>query len=240
MTVKVGAVSADAIAQISDTVFWCGSTPQGGLSIFQYDGNLNRISTPEVDAIMILAGASNISLTTIRFYGRSSVIVIASTTTLVYCVEEKMWHEWSSTVPLWYKCAGVSVGGTMVNYTVTNLSTGGKVYIQNHATLVFTDDSVAYTATMQMPPMDLGTNRYKFWDEIDIIGDQETTSSNLTISYSDDDYQTYTALGTVDLSGSLKRLTRGGMSKRRAWKLTHSAETPMRLEALEGRVRIGR
>lgn len=240
MTVKVGAVSADAIAQISDTVFWCGSTPQGGLSIFQYDGALNRVSTPEIDGIMILAGASNISLTTIRFYGRSFVLVKASSTTLVYCVEEKMWHEWNSTTPLWYKCAGVSVGGTMVNYSVTNVSTGGKVYIQNHATLVFTDDSVAYTARAQLPLEDLGTNHIKVWSQVDIIADQETSASTLTISYSDDDYQNYTVAGTVDLSTSLRRLTRLGASRRRSWVLTHAAATPMRIEAIEGRARIGR
>jgi len=240
MTVKVGAVSADAIAQISDTVFWCGSTPQGGLSIFQYDGTLNRVSTPEIDGIMILAGASNISLTTIRFYGRSFVLVKASTTTLVYCIEEKMWHEWNSTTPLWYKCAGVSIGGTMVNYAVTNVSTNGKVYIQNHATLVFTDDTVAYTARVQLPPEDLGTYRKKQWDEITIVGDQEVSSSTLTIAYSDDDFQSYTTAGTVDLADALRRLTRLGASRRRGWVMTHAAATPMRLEFLEGRARVGK
>jgi len=81
MTVKVGAISADAIAQIADTTFWAGSTPQGGISVFQYDGGLSRISTPEIDTNLILAGASNISLTTLRIYGRSMVLVNAGAST---------------------------------------------------------------------------------------------------------------------------------------------------------------
>lgn len=239
MTIKVGAVSADAIGEISDTKFWVGSTPQGGMSVFQYDGSISRISTPEVDAILILAGASNISVTTIRFYGLSFVLVKAGPTTVCYCIEEKFWFEWNSTTPLWYKCAAVSMGGTMVNYAVSNASTSGKVYLQNHASLVFTDDGTTYTARGQLAPWDAGTERTKTCSDLEIIGDRETSSSPLTIAYSDDDYQTYTVHGTVDLSDARPRTTRLGQFRRRAWALSHSANTPMRIEALAGNVEIG-
>jgi hypothetical protein len=239
MTIKVGAVSADAIAEISDTKFWAGSTPQGGISIFQYDGSLSRISTPEVDAILILAGAANITLTTIRFYGRSFVLVRAGPTTFAYCIEEKMWHEWNSTTPLWYKCVGISLGGTMVNYAVSNVSTGGKVYVMNHATLVFTDDSTTYTARVQTSKEDQGTNNRKFYSYLDILGDVEDDPSTLTVSVSDDDFQSYVVLGTVDLSSQQRRLTRLGSARRRSWVFTHSAATPMRLERGEGELEIG-
>jgi hypothetical protein len=233
-TVKVGCISADAIGQISDNVFWAGSTPQGGLSVFQFDGTIGRISTPEIDAQLILAGAANITITTIRFYGRSFVLVNCSTVqTFAYCVEEKMWHEWSSITPLWYKCAASSLGGTMVNYAVSNVSTSGKVYLMNHASLVFTDDGTTYTARVQLPKLDLGTNRTKFWGNLELIADIETGSSPITLFYTDDDYQTYTTWGTLDLSQSRNIATRTGSSRRRGWGLSHAANTPMRLECLE-------
>jgi hypothetical protein len=238
-TVKVGAVSADAIAQISDTFWWCGSTPQGGLSIFQYDGTLSRVSEPAVDAILILAGASNISMTTIRHYGYSFVLVRAGPTTFAYCVEEKFWFEWNSTTPLWYKVVGISQGGTMVNYAISNVSTSGKVYAQNHASLTFEDAGVAYTARIQTAREDQGTNRWKFYSFLDIIGDVETSASPLTVSVSDDDYQTYDVLGTVDLSDQHRRLTILGSARSRAWVFTHAANTPMRLERAEGELEVG-
>ncbi len=239
MTQKVGAVSADSIATLSDNVFWCGSTPQGGLSIFQFTGTLSRISTPEIDAILILAGASNISLTTIRFYGRSFVLVRASATTFAYCIEEKFWYEWNSTTPLWYKVAGVSQGGTMVNYAISNVSTDGKVYVMNHASLVFTDDTNTYTARIQTPADDMGTIRTKYYSYMDIVGDVEDSASPLTISVSDDDFQNYIVLGTVDLSKQIRRISRLGSARRRSWVFTHSAATPMRLEKAEGLVTMG-
>jgi hypothetical protein len=240
MTQKVGAVSADAIARIADTIFWCGTTPEGGMSIFQWDGNLARISQPEIEAIMILAGASNISLTTIRFYGRSFVLVKAGPTTLAYCVEEKMWHEWNSTTPLWYKCASVMIGGTQVNYAVSNVSTSGKVYLMNHASLQFTDDGTTYTARIQSDQRDEGTDNTKFYHDQSIVADVESSTSNLTVAYSDDDYASYTTAGTLDLSASRPlKLTGLGSSKRRAWVYTHSANTPMRLHRAEGNLTVG-
>jgi len=238
-TVKVGAVSADAIAQISDTIFWAGSTPQGGLSIFTYDNVVQRISTPEIDAELILAGATNVTLTTIRFYGRSFVLVLAGPTTFAYCIEEKMWHEWNSTTPLWYKCAGLSLSGTMVNYAVSNVDTSGKVFLMNHASLVFTDNTAAYTARVQLPVMDLGTIRKKFWAQAEIIGDIEVSTSTITLAYSDDDFATYQTWGTLDLVNERRQAARLGSSRRRGWVLTHAAATPMRLEALEITAEIG-
>lgn len=238
---KVGAVSADAIAQISDTIFWAGSTPQGGLTVFMYDGTISRISTSEQDSVMLLAGASNISLTTYRIYGLSFVQVkCGATKTLCYCVEEKFWFEISTTTPLVYKSAGISMGSTMVNYAVSNVSTSGKVYLQNQALLVFTDDGTTYTARIQTANQDEGTDRKKFYHELNIVADVEGSSSDLAVAYSDDDFATWTTWGTVDLSGARPlRLTRGGASRQRAWAFIHSANTPMRLHRAEGTLEIG-
>ncbi len=239
MTMKVGAVNADSITRIGDTVFWAGSTPQGGMSIFQFDGNVSRVSTPDIDNILILAGATNLSMTACRFYGRSFIVVNAGTTALVYCVEERMWSQWSSTTPLWYKFAGVSSGTSLVTYSVSNLSTSGKVYIMNPSFPVFMDDGVTYTARAQMALMDLGTMNRKQWQKLSIVADVEASTSELSIIYSDDDYGTYTTFGTVDLSTLNPFVTRLGASRRRAWVFTHSANTPMRIEAVEGRANIG-
>ena len=240
MTQKVGAISADAIARIADTIWWCGTTPEGGMSIFQWDGTLSRVSSPEVEAIMILAGASNISMTTIRHFGRSFVLVKAGPTTSVYCIEEKFWFEYNSTTPLWYKCASVMLGGTQVNYAVSNVSTSGKVYLQNHASLVFEDDGVAYTARIQTAPQNEGTDNRKFYHDLSIEADVESTASGLTIAVSDDDYASYQTLGTVDLSATRPlKITRLGSARQRAWALTHSANTPMRLRRAAGNLTMG-
>ena len=240
MTVKVGAVSANAITQIADSIFWCGSTPQGGLSIFTYDGSISRVSTPEIDGLLILAGASNISLTTIRFYGRSFVLINVITMTYAYCIEESNWFQMQSSVNLWHKCVGVSIGGTMINYSISNTETAGKIYSMNPVSFVYGDDSVPYTSTAQLPPFDHGTSVRKFYSEIELICDRELSSSPISILYSDDDYQSFTIGGELDLSDARPRALRLGSGRKRIWAISHSAQTPFRIEYLQGTVRVGR
>ena len=228
-TIKVGAISADAIAQISDTIFFAGAAPEGGISLFKYDGEVSRISTPEIDAILLIAGASGITLSTERYYGRSLVNVVAGSTTYVYCVEEKDWHEKSSTTILWHKTVAISVGATLQSYAISTTGTGGKVYVINPAAFVFTDDSVVYTARIQ-PPKDSGDGKRTFYNEFEIIGDRETSASTITLLSTDDDYQTYMTHGTMDLSTARPRMTRLGSGYARGWALSHSAATPFRLE----------
>jgi hypothetical protein len=233
-TLRQGCVSGDAITTIGNTTFWAGSSPQGGLRVSSFgDGGYKRVSTPAIEGILILAGAANISLTSIELNGRSFVVVNASSVTFVYGVDEDAWHEWNSTTRLWYKCAGVSSGSNQVFYSVSNTSTSGKVYTINPSDLTYQDDGMAYTARIQTSKM--GDSRHRtFWHSIELVGDQETSSSTTTIQYTDDDYQTYNTLGTVDLMDERPRITRCGAAVRRAWVITNAANTPMRLEAMAG------
>jgi hypothetical protein len=93
---------------------------------------------------------------------------------------------------------------------------------------------------VQMSLMDFKTMRMKIYHDVELVADTESTTSTLTVSYTDDDYQTFTTLGTVDLSQERKRIPRAGAARRRGWVFTHAAATPMRLHALEGNVTMGR
>ena len=62
----------------------------------------------------------------------------------------------------------------------------------------------------------------------------------VTLSYTDDDYKTYTTVSpNGDLSVERVRWRRLGLSRRRGWVLTHAAATPMGLYQAEGRATIG-
>lgn len=240
MTIKIGAVSADAITMAGDNIFWCGSSAQGGIGVYQYGASAQKVSTPEIDSILLLAGAGNITLASDVWYGRQVVILSAGSVSFGYCVTEKAWFEISSTVNLWYKSAGVSAGSAQVSYWISKSSTSGKVFVINPASLTFQDNGVAFTATVQTSLMGDGTRR-TFWEEVEIIGDQQESASPTTISYNDNDYDTNSnvVLGTVDLADARPRLTRCGSAYRRAWILANSANTPMRIEAIAGHSSLG-
>lgn len=234
LTQLIGCVHADAITRIGDTVYWAGASRQGNISLYAYNGSeVKVVSKPEIDAQFVLAGPSNINLTAMGFYGRHFVVALCSNSTFVYCVEENNWHEWSTSVPLWLKADGVTAGTTMVNYTVTNKNTDGKVYVFSPANQDYRDNSVAYTAILHTEKYDLGTSRSKSFRRVDILADQETSASDLTITWTDDDYMNYSTARTVDLSASRPNLTRCGFARRRSFAFAHSANTPMRLQGMD-------
>lgn len=235
MTIKVGCVNSASITTMSNDVYWAGSSPEGGVSVYAYTGQgLKKISFPEIDRILVIAGASNISMSSIKIYGRSFILVRALTATYVYCIEENAWHQWQSSAVLWSRTAAVSAGDTQVTYAISTSSTSGKVYTISPASFTFEDDGVAYAAIAQSALIGPGNKRV-FWDELEVLCDRETSASPLTIAYTDDDYQNTTVAGEVDLSDARPRLNRLGASYRRAWILSHSANTPFRIEALIGR-----
>jgi hypothetical protein len=233
LTQKIGCVHADAITSIRDAVYWAGSTVQGNIGIYSLDGQVKKISPPEIDQQLVLAGPSNITMTSAGAHGRHLVIVRASNTTFVYCVEENNWHEWNSSTPLWAKSSGVSNGTTMVTYFVSDISTSGKVYVFNPASMTFQDDGVSFTASVQTPRVDHGSRKNKFTSRLDIVADIENATSTLGIAYSDDDYVTTSTVRNVDLSTTRPGITRCGRYRRRSYILTHSSNTPMGLEAVE-------
>jgi len=237
MTLRVGCVSADAITGISGTVFWAGSSAQGGIGIYAGVQGAH-VSTPEIDAILIIAGAGGITLSATKFYGRSFVIVTASTLTFVYCVEEKAWHEWSSVTPLWYKCAGLSSGTSQVTYSVSNISTSGKVFTINPASHTYQDNGVAFTAMVQTSS--IGDNSAKtFWHSMQIDGDVEDSTSQVTVQCYDDDFKTATLLGVVDMSQTTPTLTRLGAAYRRSYVFSNPSNTPWRVSGISGRLSKG-
>jgi hypothetical protein len=230
---NIGCIGNDAVTVVRDTVYWIGTTKGANLALYSFDnGAVQKLSTSEQEAAFAIAGVSAISITKVGFYGRHFIIVCASSSTFAYCVEENNWHEWNG-VQLWFKSDGVASSSSVLNYSISRNSTSGKVYVLNPASVVYQDDGVSYTALVQTPIWDNGTKRRKFVADVTVIGDQEEASATLYVSYSDDDYQTFSMPRSVDMSAERPFVSRLGSPRKRAYRLSDSANAAMRLEAIE-------
>jgi hypothetical protein len=239
MAQRVGAVHADAMVNISDSLFFTGSTSQGGLTVYMWDGAISRISPPNLDTQLILAGAGNIKMTALRDHGLSFVIVKAGSALYAYCIEEKFWFIWLSSLGF-VRFAALSTGTAQVVYGVSETVASGKTYTINPSARVFADDGMAFSAQIQMKAIDPGDGRHTAYEELQVIGDVETTTSPLQVYWTDDDYNTFSASRALDLSSYAPYTTRcGGTKKPRAFGASHSATTPMRLSKLRIQVNVG-
>jgi hypothetical protein len=234
MSLKIGCISEHAIVDVRDTVYFAGSTKGSHVGIYAYNGGqIQKVSVPEIETQLVIAGASNISMTALGFYGRHHLWINASSATFGYCIEEKQWYEVSGVYRIWYKAAGVAAGSALVNYVISNESTSGKVYVMNPSSIVYQDDGVTYAAMFQTAVVDFGTRLRKRFDRVTYIGDQQATATDLSLAHTDDDYQTISTARSFDLSSSTPFLTRCGTARRRAWVLSHSGNSAMRAEALD-------
>ena len=79
----------------------------------------------------------------------------------------------------------------------------------------------------------------KFMSRLQLIGDLNSSTGTVNVSYSDDDYQNWSTNRTQDLDNHEEWLTRLGVFKRRAFRIQHEQNLPMRLTALEANVEQG-
>lgn len=227
---RIGCISADAICELRDTIYFVGSTKGGNIALYSYNGGqVQKVSTPEQDTAFAIAGPSNINLTMVGEFGRHLILVTANTSTYAFCVEENAWHEWTGTDQYWHKADGSAAGTAIINYCISKTSSSGKVYTIDPAVVVWRDDSQAYTASFQTAPIDMESRLYKFWKWLGIVADKEVSASGLMMSYSDDDYQTQSSAQSVDLSAMYPRFRLSGRSRARSFLFTHDDDTPMRL-----------
>ena len=120
-----------------------------------------------------------------------------------------------------------------MNFSVSTSLASGKVYVINPASSVYTDDGFAYTALIQTAHSDFGDSKRKTFLSATVVGDQEPQFSPLAIDWTDDDYQTFSDPRAVDMRNDIRRTNRLGSSRKRAFRLSHSANTPLRVQALD-------
>ena len=228
-----GCAAGDTVVVMQNMVFFVALTQEGAKSIYQFEGlSPKRISSSAIDRLLegegsaledAYAFAANIN-------GHWAYILQLSNKTLVYDMEGQMWTEWTSyngVSETAFRCCAFSLKdyvGHMLD------SSNGKIYTFDPT--VYQDDGEDILVTMVTDLYDFGNIRRKFLYRIDVIGDRQAASSPVSISWTDDNYVTYTSARSVDLS-SRAYLTRLGQFERRAFKLVHQANTPLRLEALD-------
>lgn len=229
----VPASHGDTIVQNKDTITFLGMSRAGASGVYMLKRfAVAKISTQPIDAQIEVAEPQNCTLTTARFWGKDFVILVAGTVTFIYNMDDEIWSELSGDAVLWNICAGSAIGDGKV-FSVSTSDTGGKIFEINTDTPVYTDNGAAYTATIQTSLIDFGTQKYKRYHAIRLIGDKQTSTATVAISWSDNDYGSFSTARNVDMSSARAYLTQCGIARRRSIKLTNSTNTPLRLEALE-------
>lgn len=229
---QIGMATKNSFARIDDVIIWVSRSPQGLYSVWRIDGlsKLHRISTPMIEKLLNgeESAISSCSATMVKVAGHTLYILNLATTnrTLVFDAELSMWCEWADTANNKFNClSATELNGTLYLQDASN----GRIYTMSPT--VFQDNSINFTCTIQTDKIDFDTLYRKTQPRLELYGD--TTTGSVAVSYSDDDYTTFSTPRNIDMSLSRKVLRRLGSFRRRAYKYTYTDNFALRLEGAE-------
>lgn len=227
-----------------DTLFWVNSElSESGAGIYMLSGGKpQKISSPELDTIMAgTADYRDLSISgSVNLYGSPCIVLHHSDTDIfyVYALDSQTWMTWDVNI-------GHTVTGVMpvMQMTTENFAVIGTEWynVPLVASSTYADSGGSYTMTVQTSRIDHGTAKRKFVPRITLIGDKQA-SGTATLEYNDNDYasSSWVTAGTFDLTKMKPFITRcGSYEGGRAYRLTHSANTAFRAEALDIEYTVG-
>lgn len=241
-TLRIGATRRGvgfypSVRSIMNTIYWLGRNADSGTcGVYRLNGfQAEKVSNTTVDKL-VTKGVIISILGAFTLGGMSHIAFNSlGLTVLCFCVDTSFW---------WYLETDViitALTGNLGTSGITNFvaSSNARVHSFDPNTPVWQDAGGAYTQTVQTDKIDLGTDKRKFFKSLRLIGDTQSATSNVGVSWSDDDYATFSTAVNVDMSVAEKATYRLGMSRRRAFKFTHAANTANRMEAFELDYEVG-
>ena len=98
---------------------------------------------------------------------------------------------------------------------------------------LYRDNGINFTCSIITEANDFGTLNRKTMHRLSIIGDRPSASSNISIQWSDDDYETFSTTRLVDLKQDLSCTRQLGWFRQRIFKFTYTDNYPMRIQDIE-------
>lgn len=234
---QFGCPAPSTVVQTEEDVILVGSTGNGGRTIWKINGfKAKEISIPAVCQALDAEGSNMSSAigTCVRVMGQKLYVLNLATTTWVWSFTTQMWSQWSGSPTGKFLGAYTTATGTSDANPIWLGKTDGYVYtMYDH---VYTDNGLAYTCALVTEKLDFDTINRKTMSRFCLIGDianTGTTSQSFTISWSDDDYRTWTTPRTLNLIGDLPSLRQLGDFRRRAFRIIHQGGQQIRLDEIE-------
>lgn len=121
------------------------------------------------------------------------------------------------------------IGTAIMTYTARL----GSTDITRFSPTIYQDNGTNFEVKFRTKPYDFGTLRLKFGSRLMVSGDQTSSSSLASVSWSDDDYKTTSTPRRVDMQYAYQQLYALGSFRKRSFTLTYTDNFPMRWKTIE-------
>lgn len=239
--IQIGCIASSSIVNEEAFVTFIGASETGGFSVIKLQGlgQPKVISDPVIERILNAEkeAIKNAIGNLLRSNGHFFYVLrlVGSDRTLIYDYDIEMWYEWTGT--------SGTTGWPIVDVLQQNQKplvqheTNGWIYNLDPA--VGQDDLVNFPVTATFSRIDLDTNSRKFVHSAELIGDIQSSSTPVSLSYSDNDYISFSTPRILDMQYPRMLAKNLGNFRRRAWRVSYTGPNPFRLEALQLKFRLG-
>lgn len=233
------------LTQLADKVFFIGQQGNFGPAVYELDGfKLTKVSNSVVERSLQTLQVSSKASTTLNkdghwlsMDGHSFYVIVTPQTTWAYDLDQKFWYEWRG-----------SDGNGLAIEAAWNMYNGGlfmaiagQTVISHMNDTIYQDFGVNYSCIYTTETVDAGTLNQKFCARLTVLGDQQNdaTATNLTVTWSDDDWATTTGTRTINLTDDIPCTRQLGKFRQRSYRLTYADNYPLRLTGLEMDLNVG-
>lgn len=239
---QLGCAANGSIVSDEAQVTWVSKSTTGAYSVYTLDGitGVKEIGYPALNRILFAEGTgiSNVYAKMMRMGGRKFYVLQIPTTakrTFLYDYDTTLWVEWTNAAgtDIWPMFDSTQHANTLVIQHPTD------GYLSTVSPAVYQDNAVSFTVLARFARFDLDTVARKFVKSVNLIGDVQTSTCNVSLQYSDDDYVTLSTARTLDMSLVRAFCSTLGNFRRRSWQVSYAGNLPLRLEALEMKIRMG-
>lgn len=235
-----GAGNRTYSVQIGNRLYFLGGNVRGSIQdqgLYMFDGaRVEKVSSSFIDKIL---GTTSVGpgVTLSRAIIQQQEALLISLTGadtnpsqgLLYIPSWNEWFEWTSTTTQMVALGPWFLGiGSAANAELVRNVSDTNSWIDTA--------SSNYTMTVQFRIPEAGNQR-KFMSMCALDGVTATSAQSITIEKSDDDYQTFSTLGTIDMTSMKKALYRCGSYRNRVIRISHSGNSEVRLMNFLARIK---
>ena len=230
------------LATHNNKAYFVGSVRTGTVDVFVLEDlkitSLGHMGTRRYLSSYAADYAANIFGSIVMCAGHSWYVLSDAVRTDCLDLESNLWTQWAlgagTAFPIKYSFPYTAPNGTR-NLFITSAS----LAIFNFDANAYQDNLVNFTVTIVTDNEDFGTLNQKNMDRLIVWADYPTATQNLTIQWTDDDYQSYNTSQNIDLFQDLPSILQLGGFRQRAFRLTYSGNLPLRIQRLECEINKG-
>lgn len=256
---QMGSCAPFAIGQNERYCFFISQSQTGGRAVWRLDGfQPTKVSDEAIGRVLDAEGDDIIDATAylLRLVGHFFYTICLKNRTLVYDIEENVWHEWTSTTQQTVTDSqingstldtkainGNGIANTGYNTTAwvwryaTDIGNGDVYFLHQESGDIAKFNRTSYKdvgqiirCEVQTPIIDFGSYKRKFIHRLNIISD--LAQNDVFVRWSDNDYQTWSLPKVINME-SRPTLHRLGATRRRAFNIYYTDNYPLRIEGFE-------